>query len=293
MRILITGAAGKVGRVLMSELLGPDPSTPEHELVALDKVALAYPPPTRSLVADIEELGQVMSAMWACDAVVHLAAIPKPGITTDQVTFRTNVMGAFNVHEAAFRLGVKRVVSLSSAAILGWEFGEHVFPPQYLPIDEDHPTRPHDAYALSKAAGELIARGYTDKCGMTTVVLRPHWVANPEELDRLAAEGGRTPTRFGTYTYIDVRDLARALCRALEADLSGHHVLYVNADDTTASEPLRDAVTRLLPEAALLADGLTGTRPGISNDRARAILGWRPERSWRDFLPDKSTRARE
>ena len=78
------------------------------------------------------------------------------------MTYQTNVVGTFNVHHAAFRLGVKRVVSASSNAIVGWSYSER-FMPDYLPIDEDHPLRPEDVYGLSKEIGETIARSYARK----------------------------------------------------------------------------------------------------------------------------------
>jgi UDP-glucose 4-epimerase len=118
-------------------------------------------------------------------AVIHLAGVYSHGITTDDVTFHTNVMGSFNVHEAAWRLGIKRVVTLSSEAVLGWAPGsylrEHV--PDYLPIDENRPYRPQDRYGLSKQAAEAIARSYTARCGMETFLIRAPWIDSPEELE--------------------------------------------------------------------------------------------------------------
>ena len=154
------------------------------------------------LVGDIQDLGQVIEAMAGAEAVIHLAAIHNPNIATTTVTYQTNVLGTFNVHHAAFRLGVKRVVSASSNAIVGWSYGER-FMPDYLPIDEDHPLRPEDVYGLSKEIGETIARSYTRK-GLETVMLRPSGVVSPDELEQMKKDGGRRPPAF-THTVMLMR----------------------------------------------------------------------------------------
>jgi UDP-glucose 4-epimerase len=198
------------------------------------------------------------------------------------VTFRTNVMGTFNVHEAAYRLGIQRVASVSSEAIYGWDYREREFAPDYLPVDEEHPLRPQDAYGLSKEVGEAIARSYTAKCEMETVVLRPPWIVAPEELAELRRNGGREPTRFHMHNYVDARDLAAAFRLAVERPLTGCVVLYVMADDAVVGEPLSVVLPRFLPETAEMARPLTGSRPAGSNARAKAVLGWQPRYSWRN-----------
>ena len=177
----------------------------------------------RYLAGDVQDLGQVYGALAGADAVIHLAGIHTHGIVSNEETFRINAMGTFNVHEAAWRLGIPRVVTMSSEAVLGWAPGswerEHV--PAYLPIDEDHPVGAQDAYGLSKVVCEATARSYTAKCGMETVILRPPWIVSPEELDGLRCSGGVTPVRFGLYHYIDSRDLAAACRAAIERPLAG------------------------------------------------------------------------
>jgi nucleoside-diphosphate-sugar epimerase len=235
----------------------------------------------RYIVGDVTDLGQVIGTCAGADAIIHLAAIRRWGIAPNDVTFRTNVMGSFNVHEAAYRLGIRRVASVSSEAILGWDYREREFPPDYLPVDEEHPVRPQDAYGLSKEVGEAIARSYTAKADLETVVLRPPWIVAPEELAELRRNGGREPTRFHMHNYIDVRDLAAAFRLAVERPLTGNVVLYVMADDAVVGEPLSDVLPRYLPETAQMARPLTGSRPSVSNARAKAVLGWQPHYSWR------------
>src|SRR6476646_8012877 len=196
MKILVTGGQGKVGRFVMQELVNS-----AHEVTVFDRVPVPERGAVRYLVGDIQDLGEVMEAMHGADAVIHLAAIHNPNIATATVTYQTNVVGTFNVHHAAFRLGVKRVVSASSNAIVGWSYSER-FLPDYLPIDEDHPLRPEDVYGLSKEIGETIARSYARK-GVETVILRPSGVVTPEELAQLKKAGGRKPSSFQAFSYID------------------------------------------------------------------------------------------
>jgi nucleoside-diphosphate-sugar epimerase len=220
-----------------------------------------------------------MEAMVGADAVIHLAAIHNPNIATATVTYQTNVVGTFNVHHAAFRLGVKRVVSASSNAIVGWSYSER-FVPDYLPIDEDHPLRPEDVYGLSKEIGETIARSYTRK-GLETVMLRPSGVVTPDELEQMRRDGGRKPMGFHAYSYIDARDLAVAFRLAVERSIPSETVLFIVADDSTVAEPLCDLYPRVMPSIGDKARSLTGSKGPYSNGRAKALLGWQPVHSWR------------
>ena len=275
MKILVTGGQGKVGRFVVQELLNS-----AHEVTVFDRV----PGPERGavsyLVGDIQDLGQVMEAMQGADAVIHLAAIHNPNIATATVTYQTNVVGTFNVHHAAFRLGIKRVVSASSNAIIGWSYSDN-FLPDYLPVDEDHPLRPEDAYGLSKEIGETIARSYALK-GLETVSLRPSGVVEPEELDAIKKTGGRKPSGFQAYSYIDARDLAVAFRLAVVRPLPGATVMFVVADDSTIAEPLCELYPRIKPSIGDKASKLTGSRAAYANARAKELLGWKPVYSWRN-----------
>ena len=285
MRVLVSGGAGRLGQYVVRELASDAEGRTPHEVVVLDRLAGPEQPRVRWLVGDVRDLGQVVEAAAGCQAIVHLAAVRRWGIAPDDVTFGTNVLGTFNAHEAASLLGIRRVVSTSSEAILGWDYRLHEFAPHYLPIDEEHPVAPQDSYGLSKEAGEAIARGYAARGDLVTVVFRPPWVALPEELAEVRRAGGRQPTRFGLYNYIDVRDLAEAYRLAVEPPLTGHHVLYVLADDTTVEEPLSALMPRFLPATAEMAQPFTGRQPAVSNRRVKELLGWHPRRSWREPDP--------
>ena len=275
MKILVTGGQGKVGRFVVQELVNS-----ANEVVVFDRTPGPEHGVVKYLVGEIQDLGQVMEAMHGAEAVIHLAAIHNPNIATASVTYQTNVVGTFNVHHAAFRLGIKRVVSASSNAIVGWSYGEN-FMPDYLPIDEHHPLRPEDPYGLSKEIGEAIARSYALK-GLQTVSLRPSGVVAPEELEEMKKAGGRKPSGFQAYSYIDARDLAVAFRLAVERPLPGATVLFVVADDSTIAEPLCEFYRRTQPDIGDKASMLTGSSGAYANERAKKALGWKPIYSWRN-----------
>jgi len=275
MKILVTGGQGKVGRFVMQELVNS-----AHEVTVFDRVPGPERGAVRYLVGDIQDLGEVMEAMHGADAVIHLAAIHNPNIATATVTYQTNVVGTFNVHHAAFRLGIKRVVSASSNAVVGWSYNDN-FEPDYLPVDEDHPLRPEDPYGLSKEIGETIARSYALK-GLETVSLRPSGVVAPEELEAIKKTGGRTPSGFQAYSYIDARDLAVAFRLAVVRPLTGATVMFVVADDSTIAEPLCQLYPRIKPSIGDKANKLTGGTGAYANARAKKLLGWKPVYSWRN-----------
>lgn len=279
MKILVTGGLGKVGQYVVRELVDTRGGRIAHQVTVLDRTPGPERSPVKYLMGDIQDLGQVMEAVAGAEAVIHLAAIHNPNIATTSLTYQTNVNGTFNVHHAAFRLGVRRVVSASSNAVVGWSYDDN-FEPDYLPIDEAHPLRPTDVYGLSKEIGEAIARSYARK-GLETVVLRPSGVVIPEELEQMKQQGGREPSGFFAYSYVDARDLASAFRLAAERSIVSGTVLFVVADDSTVAEPLCDLYPRLRPSIGGKTDSLTGSKGAYSNARAKELLGWQPVHSWR------------
>ena len=146
--------SGRIGQYVVKELLSSG-----HEVTVFDRVAPPAEKGVRWVRGDIEDLGEVISALRGAEAVIHLAAFTMPyRDVPDHVLFRCNTMGTYIVHEAAFTLGIKRVVSTSSGAVVGWTYRTRELRPQYLPVDEDHPVSPQDPYGLSKLCGEAVLR---------------------------------------------------------------------------------------------------------------------------------------
>jgi nucleoside-diphosphate-sugar epimerase len=284
MRIVVTGGLGRAGRLIVRELVSGTHGREAHKVLVFDRMPHAAERNIRYLAGDVLDLGQVVGALAGYDAVLHLAGVPKNGIVTDEVTVRTNVMGTFNVHEAAALLGIKRIVTLSSEAVLGWTSSSpwmHSVPPEYFPIDEKHPVRPRDAYGASKLAAEAVIRSISDRVELTTVVMRPPHIVVPDELAALRESKGRTPSKFSLFHYIDVRDLAEVCRRALERPLSGCHILYVGSGESTVSEPLCTLLPRLMPAIGDKAAALTEGRAAVSVEQAKKLFDWTPKYSWR------------
>lgn len=277
MRIVVTGGSGKIGSYVARELAAAG-----HEVVNFDRAPPPADRPGRWFRGDVDDFGDVLAGLSGADAVAHLAAINMPGIAPNHVVFRTNVLGTYSVHEAAAAIGIRRVVCASSSAVLGWAYREREFAPEYLPVDEDHPLEPQDAYGTAKLCEEQIGRAFASRCGMETIFLRFPGVVTPEAAKALRAEGGVRQTRFDLGAYVDVRDAASAFRCALELPGLQHAAVYVCADDSRCAEPLCNVLPRLMPEIGDMAASLTGTRSGLSNRRAKDLLEWQPRHSWRN-----------
>jgi nucleoside-diphosphate-sugar epimerase len=277
MRIAVTGGSGQVGTYVVRELVAAS----AHAVTVIDRV-----PPSvegvRWVRAALDDLGEVIGALAGAEAVIHLAAYPVPyREVPDHTLFRNNVLGTYHVHEAARQLGIKRIALASSGAVLGWAYGQPDLLPQYLPIDEDHPCSPQDPYGLGKQCEEQIARAFASRCNMETIALRFSWVVFPEAAAMLRERGGRPVTRFDTYAYVDPRDAATACRQAVELPDLGHAALFIAADDSCCTEPLADALPRVVPKLADMARALPGMQSALTCARAKELLRWQPRHSWR------------
>ena len=237
---------------------------------------------------DMENLGQVYGGLRGAEAVVHFAAIPRPTFDVPEVVFRTNVMGSFNVLEAATGLGIRRVVMASSVSVLGFPFFDRPFAPQYVPIDEDHPRLPQDAYALSKLVGEEIAAGFARRGTLDIVSLRFPWIHTPETFASEVRPLWTDPEAGASnlWGYIDSRDVAAAVRLALTADVRGHEAFFVAAVDSFMPNPSASLVRDSYPSTRIMEE-LTGSTSLLTSAKAERVLGYRAEHSWREYgLPD-------
>ncbi len=282
MKIVVTGGAGNIGSYVVAEL-----ARAGHEVVSFDQARPdEHVKGVRYRIGNHEDLGQVVEVCDGADAIAHLSAIPAPRIYPNGTVFRTNVMGTFNVHEAAVMMHVPLVVSTSSQSAFGFAWQHRAFLPKYLPLDEDHPDLSQDAYGLSKMVGEVIAHGFHRRCDLRVCCIRPPWVVQPEHYDylRRSMDNDRQDWSGTVFAYLDVRDLAVAYRLVIEApaDLIQDEVFNVAADDSTAAEPLSELLPRLEPAFKEMAAGLTGNQSMVSSERIKQKLGWRPAHSWRD-----------
>lgn len=296
MKVLVTGGAGKAGRYIVADLLRRvasgelssvtvlDRVTPEAGRAAIHSVIEGSHPESPALTYIQGDLGDLNVLTGVCEgvsAIVHLAAIPRPGLVPDSVCFQTNVTNTYNIHEAAISAGVQRVVSMSSTAVLGWDWGRRERLPLYLPLDEEHPMMPEDAYGLSKQVSEQISRSFSQRTGIETVCLRPGWVVTPAELMELKQQGGRVASGIHHYSYLDTRDLATAVWQAMVVEGLRHELFFVGAEDSTLAEPLSTALAKVAPAVAEMAERIPGLSSGLCTERARHQLRFSPQFSWR------------
>jgi UDP-glucose 4-epimerase len=287
MRILVTGARGKVGSATVAALVDAG-----HDVTATDvgrpvfearREAVAY------IQADLTDAGDAFAVVRGHEAVVHAAAIPDPTSNPPHRVFQNNLMAAFNALEAAVRLGVPRFVNISSETVPGFFFPERPWLPEYVPVDERHPVRPQDPYATAKHFGEQLMDGAVRRSDITCVSLRPSWVQWEGNYEENLGPWLREPTvSEGFWAYIDVYDLADAIRLAVEGATPGHEVAYIASPDIASHESLEELARRFHGDAAPEIRPSDEPRPsGISIAKARRLLGYDPRRSWRDYLDDE------
>lgn len=242
-RVLVTGAGGLLGSYVVDELKA------RCEVSGLDLIAPRTPMPFTK--ASIEDFAAVVAAAKGQDAIVHIAARPNIWSGWGSQIIATNTVGTWNVLEAAEQAGVRRVILTSSDSVVGFTVMQgSMVPPEYLPVDLEHPLRPTDPYALSKQLCETMGRSYAARGQLEIVVIRPVYVLYPEfecEVKARAADptsykgpaaGGRQPAGGGVmWHYVDPRDLAHAYRLALEAAKSGFGPYFISAATTLAPEP--------------------------------------------------------
>jgi nucleoside-diphosphate-sugar epimerase len=289
MRILVTGARGKVGAATVTELLDAG-----HRVTAVDRTPAAFEMPAARRVhyiqADLTDAGAAYYVVRGHDAVIHAAAIPDPMHNAPHVVFQNNLMSTFNVLEAAVRFGVGRVVNVSSETVPGFFFPERPFLASYAPVDEEHPVRPQDPYALAKRFGEELGDATVDRSDVRVISIRPSWVQWEGNVERnlgpIVRGRGEEPN-VSFWSWIDAYDLAAALRLAAESDLPGHEVMYIASPDNATGLGLHDLVRRHHGKTVELRPVDREDASGISTAKAQRLLGWEPRREWRDYL-DKS-----
>lgn len=227
--ILVTGAAGRIGRAAVRAL-----ASQGFHVRAFDIVPAAGTPDV--IVGDITDGAVVRRAAEGASAIVHLAATP------DDDDFLTrllpnNIVGVYHVFEAARLEGVKRVVLASSGQVVYWQ--RFTGP---LPIRADSPPTPKDWYAATKLFQEAAGRAYAKQHGISVIAARLGWCprdrAHVEELAR---------TDWGPDVYLSPGDAGRFFVCAVEApaDLS-FEVVYA------CSRPFREQVYDTAPARELL-----------------------------------------
>ena len=250
------------------------------------------------MTADLTDAGQVFSAVTGIigfddldvgqgvpkfDAVIHFAAIPRIQLRPDPECFRINTASTYNVLEAAVKLGVPKVLFASSETTYGVCFADGEVKPKYIPVDEEHPTVPHDAYAMSKVCNEICGRSFHARSGTDIYALRINNVIEPHEYAEFAPQWRSKPAcrRRNIFAYIDTRDLSHFVDCALATSGLGFQIFNVANPDSSVGAPSAQVIAEFysdVPQKRELGEFETF----YSIDKARELLEFAPESRWRN-----------
>lgn len=294
MRILFTGGSGKAGRHAIEYLVKQGHRVTNADLVPIEMSGVD------SLQIDLTDAGQVFNALHAYagfdelepgsgvpvyDAVVHFAAIPCILLKPDNETYRINTLSTYNVLDAATKLGIRKVIFASSETTYGICFADGEIKPDYLPIDEEHPTIPQDSYAMSKVVNEVTARSFQARTGIDIYGLRINNVIEPHEykVNFPAYVDNPALRRRNIFAYIDARDLGHMVECCLNTDGLGYEVFNVANDDLSVGLTNPEVIEQFYAGVPLKRE-MGEYETFYANTKAKRLLGFEPKISWRDEM---------
>ena len=293
MRVFFTGGSGKAGKHAVAYLRAQG-----HHVINADQCLTGGG--TNELQVDLTDFGQVIGAMSQFvdfsdldtgqgvpkyDAVVHFAAVPRVMIGTDGVCFAANTQTTYNVIEAAVKLGIPKVIFASSETTYAVCFADGEIKPNYVPVDEEHPTVPHDSYAMSKVCNEATARSFQARTGIDIYGLRINNVIEPHEYAQNfpAYVKDASLRRRNIFAYNDARDLGHMVDCCLKIDGLGYQVFNVANEDTSVGMPSAEVMTTFyqgVPQSRPLGEFETF----YDITKAKTLLGFAPKHDWRESM---------
>lgn len=287
-KVLVTGGSGKLGRAVLRDLVAHG-----YDVLNIDQQALPEPI-CPSVRIDLTNFGEVASAILGgvderkgpFDAVVHLAAIPAPGLAANARTFANNVPTTYNVFEASRLAGIKNIVFASSETVLGLPFDT---PPPYAPVDEEYYPRPESAYALGKLLDETMAAQFCRWDPELRIVgLRFSNVMYPGDYVAFPRfDADPRSRKWNLWGYIDARDGAQAVRRSIQADFTGFEAFIIANADTVMSRSNMSLLAEVFPDVPAKGH-LTTNGTLLSIEKAKRMLGYSPQYSWRNEVAVKS-----
>lgn len=259
-RVLVTGDKGLVGRHAVAALESRGFTTVGFDHV--DGLSLSD-----SAALDV--------AVRGCSAVVHTAAIVSDDLGTPREIHEVNVVGTFDLLNAAVSAGVRSIVLFSSVQVSGL-YEEAV--PARLPIDESMPGCATRAYGLSKLLCERMGRAFSDRHGIRVVALRPTWVIDEAFMRAAASDEALLGESWRGRLWVHAEDVGELVWRAVTSDVAAG-VFYASAPDLAGSLTTVDLVSRFFPSSTFEtpADPFASI---VSSRRAEDVFGWKPRRRW-------------
>lgn len=273
MNILVTGGSGRIGRYVMRDLAAAGHTVTNADLAPFPNL------PGSFLRVDLTDPGDVYQALayTKSEAVVHLGAWANAGVVPDTRTYGDNVRGAYNVFQACADLGIRRIVYASSAQVYGFAGA----PPVYAPVDEDHPLRPVNSYALAKVAAEQAADYFIHNFGLEILSFRFMGVRMPNEIGPEIDQMAQDPASGAwlLWTRTDARDAAKACRLAIEAANPPSGPYNITGSQVVIDRPAAELVTEFCGRATRLRD-LSGQSSPLTTARAQAAFGYQPDYVW-------------
>lgn len=281
MQIIVTGSSGKLGVGVVAALREAG-----HRVIEFDSRAPRTPD---AVQIDITDYGQVSEAIAGVDerhsgvdAVVHLAAVPAPGLVPDTALITQNLTMTINVFQAARRAGVRRIVHASSETLLGIPMA---IDPPYAPLDEAAETRPEFMYAVGKHLEEELAKKLVrfDPELRITGLRFSNVMAEEDYAEFPSWQNDLKARRWNLFGYIDRRDGGQAVLRALENAAPGYDTFIIAAADTVMERDSAELMAAEFPTVPLTRE-LVGRETLLDITRAREVLGYEPQHSWTDHV---------
>ncbi len=272
MQILATGITGRMGPSVAEVLMR------QHSITGMGRRKPADCP-FDFFQGDVTNLADLLEAAKGKDMILHMAARSNADKGDDDAVFAANVGGMYNVLEAARRNGIRKIVYASSGRAFGVGFKQPFSQPDYVPVDEEHASRPQDSYGMSKVMAEHLCSLYAKQFGMTILCLRFTWVVNAAEFrfvgQFLNNPGGRS---FGLWSWIDERDAADSILLAInDHSLKGFHSFIITADDTSVAASSPQLMREFFPKVTEWRSTITGRTSLLSNEKAKRLLNFSPK----------------
>ena len=277
MKILITGAAGLIGKEVTKGLVAAG-----HEVLATDLVKDDLSPAQKFVVGDLVSADFISQLDFHCDAIVHLGSIPRPGIDSDEKVLHNNVMGTYHMFANAVENKVPLVIYASSLSIYGFAWSGPWTSPDYVPVDEKHPLHHYESYALSKEVNERSADMWAHRSETAFVGLRfPHTHTHSvfAELAQQMRDGDKAILQQGAkifWAYLDLRDAVQGILTVIEKGAKGSKTYNFAAPDTYAHKPTSEMMAEFHPTSEVVSP-LSGYDSIIDCSEWLSEYGYQPQ----------------